>query len=240
VEERPVDEHELRREIEQTREQLGETVEQLAAKTDVKSQARAKAVRLAGRVKDSTAQVRAKAAERSAGMRGQAAGKTALARQKAAAGREGLRARAAGGVAGRSGRRAAHRRQRCQHRQPAAGAAGGGRGRADSRLSGVPVVEKTMIKLIYKPVSLLVSVLGGMLAGAIFKQIWKLAAREEDAPKATDAQRGWREILPAAAMQGAVYALVKAVISRGTAEGTRMLTGVWPGKDDPQPEKGAA
>jgi hypothetical protein len=92
-----------------------------------------------------------------------------------------------------------------------------------------------MIKLVYKPVSLLVSVLGGMLAGAIFK----LAAREEDAPKATDAQRGWREILPAAALQGAVYALVKAVISRGTAEGTRKLTGVWPGKDDPQPEKAA-
>jgi hypothetical protein len=58
-----------------------------------------------------------------------------------------------------------------------------------------------MIKLIYRPVSLLVSVLGGMLAGAIFKQIWKLAAREDDAPKATDAQRGWREILPAAALR---------------------------------------
>jgi Protein of unknown function (DUF4235) len=96
-----------------------------------------------------------------------------------------------------------------------------------------------MIKLVYKPVSLLVSVLGGMVAGAIFTQIWKLAAREEDAPKATDAQRGWREILPAAALQGAVYALVKAVLGRGTAEGTRKLTGVWPGKDDPQPERAA-
>ena len=96
-----------------------------------------------------------------------------------------------------------------------------------------------MIKLFYRPVSILVSVLGGMLAGAIFKRVWKLAAREDDAPKATDARRGWREILPAAALQGAIYALVKAVIGRGTAEGTRMLTGVWPGKDDPQPEKAA-
>jgi len=96
-----------------------------------------------------------------------------------------------------------------------------------------------MIKLFYKPVSVLVSVLGGMLAGAIFKQVWKLAAREDDAPKATDARRGWREILLAAAMQGAIYALVKAVIGRGTAESTRKLTGVWPGKDDPQPEKAA-
>ncbi len=46
-----------------------------------------------------------------------------------------------------------------------------------------------MIKLLYKPVSMAVSILGGMLAGMIFKQIWKLAAAEEDAPKATDAER---------------------------------------------------
>jgi hypothetical protein len=92
-----------------------------------------------------------------------------------------------------------------------------------------------MIKLFYKPVS----VLGGVLAGAIFKRVWKLAAREDDAPKATDAQRGWREILAAAALQGAIYAVVKALIGRGAAEGTRKLTGVWPGKDDPQPEKAA-
>jgi hypothetical protein len=60
--------------------------------------------------------------------------------------------------------------------------------------------------------------------------VWKVAAREDDAPKATDAQRGWREILPAAALQGAIFGLVKAVIDRGAAEGTRKVTGVWPGE----------
>jgi len=96
-----------------------------------------------------------------------------------------------------------------------------------------------MIKLLYKPFSVLASVLGGVLAGAIFKRVWKLAAREDDAPKATDARRGWREILAAAALQGAIYALVKAVIDRGTAEGTGKLTGVWPGEGDQQPQKAA-
>jgi hypothetical protein len=38
-------------------------------------------------------------------------------------------------------------------------------------------------------------------------------------------------------LQGAIYALVKAVIDRGTAEGTRKLTGVWPGEGDQQPQK---
>lgn len=89
-----------------------------------------------------------------------------------------------------------------------------------------------MIKLLYKPAGMLVSVLGGVVAGAIFKRVWKVAAREDDAPKATDAQRGWREILLAAALQGAIFAVVKAAVDRGAAEGTRKLTGVWPGNED--------
>jgi hypothetical protein len=93
------------------------------------------------------------------------------------------------------------------------------------------VVEEAMVKLLYKPVGILVSVLGGVLAGAIFKQAWKLVAREDDAPKATDARRGWREILLAAALQGLIYGVVKAVIGRSTAQVTRKFTGTWPGED---------
>jgi hypothetical protein len=96
-----------------------------------------------------------------------------------------------------------------------------------------------MIKLLYKPVSILVSVLGGVLAGAIFKRIWKIAAREDEAPKATDAQRGWREVLLAAGLQGAIFAVVKAAVDRGAAAGTRKLTGVWPGEDGQQSGKEA-
>jgi Protein of unknown function (DUF4235) len=91
-----------------------------------------------------------------------------------------------------------------------------------------------MIKLLYKPVSLLVSVLGGVLAGAIFKKIWQLAAHEDEAPQATDAARSWPEILLAAALQGAVFATVRAVLDRGAAAGTRKLTGAWPGEDSQQ------
>lgn len=87
-----------------------------------------------------------------------------------------------------------------------------------------------MIKLLYKPVSMLVSVLGGVLAGAIFKRIWKTAAGQDEAPKATDAGRGWLEVLLAAALQGAIFSLVKAALDRGAAEGTRKLTGFWPGE----------
>jgi hypothetical protein len=89
-----------------------------------------------------------------------------------------------------------------------------------------------MIKLLYKPVGTLVSVVGGLLAGVIFKKVWKIVAGEEETPRATDARRGWREILLAAALQGAVFAVVKAAVDRGAAEGTRKLTGIWPSDQD--------
>lgn len=93
-----------------------------------------------------------------------------------------------------------------------------------------------MTKLLYKLISMLVSVLGGMLAGAIFKQVWKLTAREEDAPSATDARRGWREVLIAAALQGAIFAVVKAAVDRGTATAAHQLTGTWPGDEGKAPK----
>jgi hypothetical protein len=46
----PGDAQQLREEIERTREHLGETVEQLAAKADVKGRAQARAAELAGQV----------------------------------------------------------------------------------------------------------------------------------------------------------------------------------------------
>jgi len=92
-------------------------------------------------------------------------------------------------------------------------------------------------KLTYKPISLGASVLGGVIAGAIFRKVWQLAAGGDEAPQATDAQRSWTEVLIAAALQGAVFAIVKAAVDRGAAEGTRKLTGTWPGDEDEQPAR---
>jgi len=86
-----------------------------------------------------------------------------------------------------------------------------------------------MAKAVYTPVSIIFSVIGGIAAGAIFKQIWKLVSDEEDSPKALESEYGWKEILPAAALQGAIFAVVKAVIQRSGARGFQGLTGAWPG-----------
>ncbi len=85
------------------------------------------------------------------------------------------------------------------------------------------------MKFLYTPFGIAFGVLGGLIGGKIFKQIWKLASGEEDAPSAKESEYGWKEILPAAALQGAIFALVKAVIHRKGAQGFERLTGVWPG-----------
>jgi hypothetical protein len=83
-------------------------------------------------------------------------------------------------------------------------------------------------KLMYKPLSLGFSVAGGLVAGIVFKKVWQLVAGEDEAPRATSRDYGWGPVLAAAALQGAIFAVVKAAIDRGGAEGVRRLTGEWP------------
>ena len=96
-----------------------------------------------------------------------------------------------------------------------------------------------MIKLLYKPVNLIASMLGGLLAGLIFKEVWKIIGRGDDAPKPTDERPGWGEILLAATLQGAIFAAVKAAVDRGAAEATHALIGIWPGDEGQQSDKAA-
>ncbi|MBV8931360.1 MAG: DUF4235 domain-containing protein [Kutzneria sp.] len=85
-----------------------------------------------------------------------------------------------------------------------------------------------MHKLVYKPLGMLVGVLGGIAAGFIFKKVWQATTGQDEPPEATDQDLGWREVLTAAAMQGAIFGLVKAAIDRAGAAGYRRLTGTWP------------
>jgi hypothetical protein len=89
-------------------------------------------------------------------------------------------------------------------------------------------VSSTAKKIAYKPVGILLGIAAGAIAGAVFKQVWRVASGDDDAPNATDEDRGWAEILAAAALQGAIFAVVKAAVDRGGASGVRRVTGEWP------------
>jgi hypothetical protein len=68
-----------------------------------------------------------------------------------------------------------------------------------------------------------------VIAGAAFKQAWKMLGHDEDAPDATDEDRTWQEALLAAILQGAVFPGAKAAGDRAGATVTRRFTGTRPG-----------
>jgi hypothetical protein len=86
-----------------------------------------------------------------------------------------------------------------------------------------------MAKLLYRPFGIAFSILGGLLAGAVFKQTWKRVSGKEDPPKPKESEYGWKELLAAAAVQGAVFGLVKAAVDRSGARAFEKVTGAWPG-----------
>jgi hypothetical protein len=89
----------------------------------------------------------------------------------------------------------------------------------------------TTAKVLYRPVGLLSSVLGGLVASAIFKQVWRRAGPGEkpDAPTALETSYPFKEILAAAAVQGAIFSVVKSVIDRQGARLFEKWSGEWPG-----------
>jgi hypothetical protein len=83
--------------------------------------------------------------------------------------------------------------------------------------------------LAYRPIGLAGGLLAGLISGAIFKQIWKKVADEDDAPSALQSEYRMREVVLAAAIQGAIFAATKAAIDRAGARVWTRVTGSWPG-----------
>lgn len=89
----------------------------------------------------------------------------------------------------------------------------------------------TSAKILYRPMGIITSILAGILAGQVFKQAWKhgTAGPDADAPSSLQSEYPLKEILAAAAVQGAIFATTKALADRGGARLFQKWTGEWPG-----------
>ncbi|MFJ6695053.1 DUF4235 domain-containing protein [Streptomyces sp. NPDC091272] len=85
-----------------------------------------------------------------------------------------------------------------------------------------------MGKVLYKPLGMIFGMAGGLLAGLAFRKTWKVVTGEDDAPDGLDRDRRWREILPAVALEGAIFAVVRTTVERSGATLVRRVTGYWP------------
>ena len=83
-------------------------------------------------------------------------------------------------------------------------------------------------RIAYKPVGMALGAASGLIAGAVFSRAWRLVGQGDDAPGPTDRDRGWQEVLLAAALHGAIFAVVRAAVDRGGATAAQRLTGTWP------------
>lgn len=80
-------------------------------------------------------------------------------------------------------------------------------------------------KALYKPLSIVSSVAGGLLAGKIFTEIWqRVSPSDEEPPEPQDLSRSTREAFIAAAVQGLIVGVVRAALARGQAKGFAALT----------------
>ncbi|GGK85473.1 DUF4235 domain-containing protein [Mangrovihabitans endophyticus] len=83
-------------------------------------------------------------------------------------------------------------------------------------------------KIAMKPVNIALGFGAGAIAGMVFKKVWKLTSGQDDAPDAHDEERGWGEIIAAAAIQGLIFSVVRTAVARSGAIATKRLTGTWP------------
>ncbi len=86
-------------------------------------------------------------------------------------------------------------------------------------------------KILYRPWGLVASLVGGLIAGQIFQQVWKRfdPQASDDPPKPLQSEYSLRKVLLAAFIQGAIFAVVRALIDRGGARAFERWTGEWPG-----------
>jgi hypothetical protein len=91
------------------------------------------------------------------------------------------------------------------------------------------------VKFIYKPFGIALGIVAGLVGRQVFNFVWgKLD--DEEPPEATTELAPWPKVLGAAALQGAIFASVRAAVNRSGAKSWQHLTGVWPGERTPDPE----
>jgi len=103
----------------------------------------------------------------------------------------------------------------------------------DKKSSGgrAEVKGKKSAKILYRPVGLASSIVGGIVAGQVFKQIYKRVApgHPDDPPTPLQSEYRLRELVLASLLQGAIFSVTKALIDRGGARVFQKWTGEWPG-----------
>jgi len=98
-------------------------------------------------------------------------------------------------------------------------------------LSATTDAPSKTAKILYRPVGVAGSIAGGLLGNLVVSKVWQKVGpgRSPRPPGALETGPSLREIVFAAALQGAVFAVVKVLVDRGGARAFQRWSGEWPG-----------
>ncbi len=99
---------------------------------------------------------------------------------------------------------------------------------------GRPKVEASggkAARVLYKPWGIVGSLVAGLIARQVFLTVWTKAVPvdSDDPPKPLESEYSLGQVVLAATIQGAIFAVVKALFQRLSARGFQRWTGEWPG-----------
>jgi hypothetical protein len=87
----------------------------------------------------------------------------------------------------------------------------------------------TASKFAFRPVSVLAGLVAATIAKKVFARVWGLVDEEE--PPTPDRRNArLQKLVPALLLQGAVFAVVRGLVDRGSRHAFRRATGTWPGE----------
>jgi Protein of unknown function (DUF4235) len=92
------------------------------------------------------------------------------------------------------------------------------------------------MKLLYKPIGIVLGVLAGLLGKRLFDFAWT-KLDDEEPPEPTTKEAPWVKVISAAALQGVIFRTTRVVVDRYGAQGWYYLTGSWPGERRPDPDE---
>jgi uncharacterized protein DUF4235 len=91
------------------------------------------------------------------------------------------------------------------------------------------------MKILFIPISVVAGLIAGFVSRKIFDQVWGLID-EEEPPESQHRDIQWGKLLAAAALQGAIFRLMKEASDHYSRRAFAGVTGSWPGEERPEPE----
>ena len=92
-----------------------------------------------------------------------------------------------------------------------------------------------MTKILFLPFSMLGGLIAGIIGKQLFRRVWSLIDHEQP-PEPEHRGVSWKKLIAALLLEGAIFRATRGAVDKATREGFSRLTGSWPGEEHPEPE----